>query len=128
MDTVSIWMTANTFGIHQSIVCKVILKVCIAVKKYLGSKYLYLPKTAEELKLKVSQFEVKFGTPQPFGAMDETHIPIRRPTENSPNVFKYKGFFSISVQAVCDYRGIFMDIDFSWPSLLHDEKTFANQL
>ena len=88
MDTGSIWMTANTFGIHQSIVCKVILKVCIAVKKYLGSKYLYLPKTAEELKLKVSQFEVKFGTPQPFGAIDATHIPIQKSTENSQGFFK----------------------------------------
>ena len=59
-------MTADTFRIHQSTVSKVILEICIPVKKYLCSKYLHLPKTVEEMKQKVSQFVVKFGMPQPL--------------------------------------------------------------
>lgn len=125
-DTGSIWMTANTFGIHQSTVSKVIIEVCTCITKYLGPRYLRLPKTEEEMKQKVSQFELKFGMPQAFGAIDGTHIPIQRPTENSQDYYNYKGFFSISVQAVCDFRGIFMDIDCSWPGSLHDAKIFAN--
>ena len=37
-----------------------------------------------------------------------------------------KVLFSISVQAVCDYRGIFMNTDCSWPGFLHDAKRFTN--
>lgn len=58
-DAGSIFMTANTLGINQSTVCKVVLEVCIAVTKYLGPKYLHLPKAAEEMKQKVSHFEIK---------------------------------------------------------------------
>ena len=34
-DTGSIWMTANTFGIHQCTVSKVILQVCNAIATHL---------------------------------------------------------------------------------------------
>jgi len=55
-DTGSMWMTANTFGIHQSTVSKVVLEVCDAITKHLGPKYIHLPRTAEEMQRKVSQF------------------------------------------------------------------------
>lgn len=35
-DTGSIWMTANTFGIHQCTVSKVVFEVCDAITKHLG--------------------------------------------------------------------------------------------
>ena len=43
------------------------------------------------MKKKVFYFEVKFGMPQVFGAIDGTHISIQRPTENSQDFFSYKG-------------------------------------
>ena len=54
-------MTANTFGIHQCTVSKVVLEVCDAITKHLGPEYIHLPRTAEEMQRKVSQFELKFG-------------------------------------------------------------------
>ena len=89
-------MTANTFRDHHSTVSKVILEVCIVVTKYLGPKYLHLPKTVEEMKQKVSQFEAKFGMPQAFATIDGIHIPIERPTENSLHFFSIKIFFDFS--------------------------------
>lgn len=109
-------MTAIIFGIHQSTVSKVIFEVSYCCYKVPRSKV--LPKTveAEEVKQELSQFEVKFGLPQAFGAIDVTHLPIQRPTENSQGFFLIiKGFFSISVQEVCDYRDIFMDMVCLWP-------------
>ena len=86
-------MTANTFGIHQSIFSKAIIEACIAVRKHLGPKYLHLPKTVEERKQKVSQFEITFGMPQAFSAIDGTHIIMQMPTEKSQDFLIIKVFF-----------------------------------
>ena len=63
-DTGFIWMTANTFGIHQSTVSKAMLEVCQSITKYLGPKFHWLPKKEEEMEEKLSRFEVKFGMAQ----------------------------------------------------------------
>ena len=125
-DTGSLTMTANTFGIHQSTTSKVIMEVCEAIVTHLAPKYITLPKTREEMTSKVSQFELKFGMLQAYGCIDGTHIPIKTPNENSLDYFNYKQFFSLNVQAVCDYKGYFMDVDCRWPGSCHDAKVYAN--
>jgi len=75
---------------------------------------------------KVAEFEAKFGMTQAFGCIDEMHIPIECPLEHSQDFFCYKQFFSLSVQAVCDYKGSFIDVESRWPGSVHDAKGFAN--
>ena len=53
------------------------------------------------MKVKVSEFECKFGMKQAFGCIDGTHKPILRPHKNSQEYYDYKNFLSLSVQAVC---------------------------
>lgn len=89
-DTGSMWMTANTFGIHQCTVSKVVLEVCNGITKHLGPEYIYLPWTAEEMQRKVSQFELKFGMIQAFKCIDGTHVPIKTPSTDSHDYFCYK--------------------------------------
>lgn len=125
-DTGSLRMTANTFGIHVSTASKTIHLVCKAISQVLGPKYLKLPKDKSEMQEKISEFEVMFGMPQAFGCIDGTHVPILRPTDDSQDYFCYKMFFSLNVQAICDSRGLFMDIDCRWPGSVHDAKVFAN--
>ena len=125
-DTGSLSMTANTFGIHISTVSKVIKEVCSAITYNLGPIYVQLPKTEEEMIEKAAQFEAKYGMHQAFGCIDGTHVPILRPIEHSQDYFCYKQYFSLNVQAVCDFRGIFMDVDCRWPGSVHDAKVFAN--
>ena len=48
---------------------------------------------------------------QTFGCIDGTHVPILHPIENSQDYYCYKMFFSLTVQAVCAYRGVFMDVE-----------------
>ena len=76
-------------------------------------------KRFHEMRKKVAEFEVKYGLVQAFGCIDGTHIPIKRPTINSQDYFSYKMYFSLNVQAVCDYRGQFMDVDCRWPGSVH---------
>ncbi|XP_012567095.2 putative nuclease HARBI1 [Hydra vulgaris] len=112
-------MTANTFGIAVCTASAVIILVCKAISKYLGPKYLFLPRNQTEMRNKVSEFESKFRMTQAFGCIDDTHIPIRRPLTREQ-------YFSLSVQAVCDYKCYFMDVECMWPGSVHDAKVFAN--
>lgn len=103
-------MTANTFGLHISTVSKLKSDVCNCITYKLGPKYIALPKTKEEMLEKVGEFEAKFGMTQAFGCIDGTHVPILRPSEHSQDYFSYKMYFSLNVQAVCDFCGYIMDV------------------
>ena len=58
-DTGSIWMTANTVGIHQCTISKVILQFWNAVTIHLGPKYFHLPRTVDEMQTTVAEFKTK---------------------------------------------------------------------
>ena len=92
-DTGSMRMTANTFGIHQCTVSKMIVQVCSAISEHLSPEYIRLPKTQDEMREKIAQFETKFGMVHAFSCVDGTHIPISRPHMDSQDYFNYKNFF-----------------------------------
>ena len=125
-DTGSLSMTANTFGVHTSTASKIIREVCSAITHKLGPKYVKLLQTEDEMIEKAAEFVSKYGMHQAFGCIDGTHIPILRPFEYSQDYFCYKQYFSLNVQAVCDFKGTFMDVDCRWPGSVHDAKVFAN--
>jgi hypothetical protein len=125
-DTGSLGMTANTFGIAINTASAVITEVCQVISRKMGPKYIHLPRSQESMRRKVSEFEAKFGMNQAFGCVDGTHIPIKCPAENSQDFFCYKQYHSLSVQAVCDYRGCFLDVECMWPGSVHDAKVFTN--
>lgn len=125
-DTGSLNMTANAFGLAVCTVSKVIFDICEAIAIFLGPKYISLPRNEDEMRAKVSEFETKFGMIQAFGCIDGTHVPIICPGVNSQDYYSYKGFYSLNVQAVCDYRGQFLDVECRWPGSVHDAKVFAN--
>ncbi|XP_065662897.1 putative nuclease HARBI1 [Hydra vulgaris] len=119
-------MTANCFGIAVNTVSSIITQVCEKIVYYLGPIYKSLPKKEIEMRQKVIEFESKFGMIQAFGCIDGTHVPIVCLVENSQDYFCYKQYYSMNVQAVCDYKGMFMDIECVWPGSVHDSKVFSN--
>ena len=56
----------------------------------------------------------------------ERHITISSHSENSQDCFCYKQFHSLNNQAVCDFRGLFMNNECRWPGIVHDSNVFAN--
>ncbi|XP_047140221.2 uncharacterized protein LOC105845863 [Hydra vulgaris] len=110
-DTGSLWMTANVFGIYQCTASKTVKIVCDAINNIVGPIYLHLPKNKENMTKLASQFDVKFGIIQAFGCIDGAHIQIKRPIENGQDYFCYKQYFSLNVQAVCDSKGYFIDVE-----------------
>ena len=124
--TLFYFMAANTFGVAFNTVSCVIFEVCSTITKHMETKYLHLPKNKDAMREKVSEFEAKYGMVQAFGCVDGTHIPISSPKTSSQDYFCYKHYYSINVQAVCNYRGLFMDVDCRWPGSTHDSKVFTN--
>ena len=125
-DTRSLAMTANTFGITVNTASVIIGEVYKAISKNLGPKYVYMPRDCDEVQEKVSKFVAKFGMIHAMGCIDGTHIPIKKPLKNSQDYFCCKQFYSLNAQAICDYRGQFMDVECVWPGFPHDANVFAN--
>ena len=62
------------------------------------------------LKEIVEGFETYCGFPQAAGTIDGSHIPILRPDESASDYNIHKGYYSIIMQAMVDFRGLFMDV------------------
>ena len=125
-DQGSLRMTANLFGIANSTLSVTIHRVCNAINVVLGPELIKFPSTKEEIERVTSAFEAKFGFPHVVGCIDGTHIPIKQTTGNPHDYFCYKMKYSLNVQAICNEKGLFTDVDFSWPGSVHDARVFAN--
>ena len=110
-DTGSITVTASAFGVSAPTVSKTIRSVCNAVNTNLGPRYSKLPSS-----IKQSTYLRKwFGFPQVLGAVDGRDIAINKPTEDTQSYFSYKIMYILYVQAVCDAKGTFFDVEIQWP-------------
>ena len=74
----------------------------------------------------VEGFETYWGFPQAVGAIDGSHIPIIRPDESASDYYNRKGYYSVIMQAMVDFHGLFMDVYIGWPGKVHDARVFAN--
>ena len=74
-----------------------------------------MPNTIHKLNELVNGMENKYGFPQAFGCVDGTHIPIVQASENPYDYFSDKLKYTLNVQGVCDWKGIFLDVEVKWP-------------
>lgn len=125
-DQGSLRMTANTFGVSKATVSLSLKKVCSVVVDHLGPTYIQFPSTVEKLKDAASKFEARFCMPCVIGCIDGTHIPIQMPADNPHDYFCYKMKYTLNCQAICDYKGIFIDVEVKWPGSVHDARVYAN--
>ena len=117
---------SQLFGLGHSTVCSIVLETCKAITEILLPKYVRIPQ-GESCKEAINGFD-HLGFPQAVGAIDGTHISIIRPVENATDYFNRKGFHSIIMQGVVDYRGIFIDVYIGWPGRVHDARVFKNSV
>ena len=113
------------FGVGRSTVGMIVLETCEAIARYLLPRYVEIPQ-GDRLKEIVDGFETRWGFPQVAGAIDGSHIPILRPDKSAADYFNRKGYYSIIMQAMVDFRGLFMDVYIGWPGKVHDARVFVN--
>ena len=61
-----------------------------------------------------------------MGDIDGTHVPIICPEESSTDYYDRKCSYSIIMQAVVNYEGLFMDVYKGWPGKVHNARIFVN--
>ncbi|PIK40731.1 putative nuclease HARBI1 [Apostichopus japonicus] len=115
----------NMFGVARNTACKIVHEVCSAINEVFREEYLKFP-DAEEVVEIVKGFENRWGFPQCVGAIDGSHIPIISPTDHPADYYNRKGFHSIVLQAVVDFRYRFIDVNVGWPGQVHDARILSN--
>ena len=112
------------FGIAKSTLSVTLHRVCKAINFVLGPDLIKFPSTKEEIEHVTATFKAKFGFLQVIGCID-THVSIKQPNENPHNYFCYKMKYSLNLQAICDEKELFTDVDISWPCSLLDTRVFV---
>ena len=113
------------FGVGRSTVGFIVVETCQAIATYLLPRHIQIPQ-GERLKEIVDGFETCWGFPQVAGAIDGSHIPILRPDQSASDYYNRKGYYSVIMQAMVDFRGLFMDVYIGWPGKVHDARVFVN--
>ena len=87
------------------------LDTCDAIATFMLPKYVHVTQDDAFLQEIVDGFLHCLGFPQTIGAIDGTHIPIRHASESSSDYYNCKGYYSVLMQALVDFWGLFMDIN-----------------
>ena len=66
------------------------------ISEKLGSSYILLPKPKEEVEEHARNFYNRYRFPQCIGALDGTHIKIKRPVDNPTDYVNRKRNFTLN--------------------------------
>ena len=113
---------AQLFGLRCSTVCEVFHECCSVIAEKLLPGYVEIP-NGNDLKEIIEGIECCWNFPQVVGAFDGTHIPIARPSQNQSDYHNRKGYHSIIMQAVVNYR---LDVWIGWLAQVHDARGLSN--
>lgn len=87
-----------------------------------SSEYIVWP-DEEKKQISRKKFEEKKGIYGVIGAIDGSHIPIKRPNSRYAHVYYNRnGYYSILLQAVCDYKKRFIDVFCGEAGSMHDAR------
>lgn len=112
---------AEDLGVHRTTVCKTINEVLDSIVEK-APNWIKFPSTIQEVNEAKLLWQTRFNLPTVIGALDCTHIEIKKPTLFGDEYINRKGYASINVQATCDANEKFTSISAEWPGSVHDAR------
>ena len=115
----------SRFGITEGTVylyCKRIMIAILSLKKTLVKW-----PTGEAKQNTNEGFKNIGGMENVIGAIDGCHIVLANAPLKQPETYwSRKKRYSIQLQGIVDYRGVFIDYKIGWPGSVHDAKVYKN--
>lgn len=115
----------SKFGIAEGTVylyCKRIMIAIFSLKKTLVKW-----PTGEVKQSTLEGFKNIGGMENVIGAIDGSHIGLANAPLKQPETYwNRKKRYSIQLQGIVDYRGVFIDYEIGWPGSVHDAKVYKN--
>lgn len=112
---------AEDFGVDRSTACKTIHYVMDEVFEK-GHNWIKFPSTVQEVNNAKLKWQTRFRLPTVIGALDCTHVEVKKPSLFGDEYINRKGFASINAQATCDADEKFTSITAEWPGSVHDAR------
>ncbi|XP_055601326.1 putative nuclease HARBI1 [Uranotaenia lowii] len=112
-------------GIHQSTVCKTIWSVAKKVASK-ASDWIKFPQNYEDFEQEKKIWHQKYKFPSAIGAIDCTHVAIKRPHIFHEEYVNRKGVTTFNVQATCNGAELFTSVDCRWVGSVHDARIWRN--
>lgn len=115
---------ADTIHVHQSTVSRILDRFISSLLR-IRTSHIYFPENLNAIKR--SFFDIG-GFPGIIGAIDGTHIPIRKPhSHDNPEIFRNrKSSMSLNVQIVAGPNLEIYNCVARWPGSTHDSRVFSN--
>lgn len=113
---------ADTIGVHISTVSRSVTSVSEALTKHLQT-FVFFPSDQNSIQQTKHGFFEIANFPGIVGCIDCTQVRIQAPTgDQEPHYVNRKGYHSINVQAICDWKGRFTNVVADWPGATHDSR------
>lgn len=112
-------------GVDQSTVSKTFSEVLDKIVEK-ANEWIKFPTTADEINTAKEEWNTRFHMPTVVGALDCTHIMIKKPSLYGDEFINRKGKASINVQATCDSFEKITSIEAQWPGSVHDGRIWRN--
>ncbi|XP_055910401.1 putative nuclease HARBI1 [Eupeodes corollae] len=97
-------------GVHQSTVSRVVQQVSAEIASQ-AKNWIIFPHTVEEILEAQRLWSSKYEFPYAIGALDCTHVGIRKPLTYHEEYINRKGYYSINVQASCNAEEKFTSVE-----------------
>ncbi|XP_050022689.1 putative nuclease HARBI1 [Dermacentor andersoni] len=119
-------VSGDLVNVSQPTVSCVVTRVSKMIAGTLFPALVKFPDTGKMHEI-MQQFYTKAKFPKVTGCIDCTHVRIKSPGGNDPEVFRNrKGYFSFNVQAITGPQLQLFDLVASWPGSAHDSRIFDN--
>ncbi|XP_067093073.1 LOW QUALITY PROTEIN: putative nuclease HARBI1 [Osmerus mordax] len=111
--------------LNKGTICRMVRSVCLALKS-LAHIFITFPGHRRMCYIK-EDFHKIAGFPNVIGALDCTHIRIKRPSgAHEGDYVNRKSFHSINVQMICDASCMITNEEAKWPGSVHDSRVFRS--